>query len=118
MPDDDWRKRNPNYQEPLLSHNMCLVRRLRDIGIRHGCSAGEVAVAWVLRNPAVTGAIVGLRRPGQIKGLLARRGLSCATRILPRSTNSWRRRLPEPGKNAIIARVAFPSRPAHRHPAA
>jgi aryl-alcohol dehydrogenase-like predicted oxidoreductase len=70
LPDDDWRKRNPNFQEPLLSRNLCLVRRLRDIGIRHGYSAGEVAVAWVLRNPAVTGAIVGARKPGQIKGLL------------------------------------------------
>lgn len=69
LADDDWRKRNANYQEPLLSRNMCLVRRLRDIGIRYGCTAGEVAVAWVLRNPAVTGAIVGARKPGQIKGV-------------------------------------------------
>jgi aryl-alcohol dehydrogenase-like predicted oxidoreductase len=70
LPDDDWRKRNSNYQEPLLSRNMCLVRRLRDIGIRHGLTAGDVAVAWVLRNSAVTGAIVGARKPGQIKGVL------------------------------------------------
>jgi aryl-alcohol dehydrogenase-like predicted oxidoreductase len=70
LPDDDWRKRNPNFQEPALSRNLCLVRRLRDIGIRHGCSAGEVAVAWVLRNPAITGAIVGARKPGQIKGVV------------------------------------------------
>jgi aryl-alcohol dehydrogenase-like predicted oxidoreductase len=70
LPDDDWRKRNPNYQEPSLSRNLCLVRRLRDIGIRRGFSAGEVAVAWVLRNPAVTAAIVGARKPGQIKGVL------------------------------------------------
>jgi aryl-alcohol dehydrogenase-like predicted oxidoreductase len=70
LPADDWRKANRNFQEPRLTQNLCLVRRLRDIGIRHGCSAGEVAVAWVLRNPAVTGAIVGARKPGQIKGLI------------------------------------------------
>jgi aryl-alcohol dehydrogenase-like predicted oxidoreductase len=70
LPDDDWRKRNANFQEPLLSRNLCLVRRLRDIGIRYGRSAGEVAVAWVLRNSAVTAAIVGARKPGQIKGVL------------------------------------------------
>jgi aryl-alcohol dehydrogenase-like predicted oxidoreductase len=69
LPDDDWRKRNANFQEPLLSRNLCLVRRLRDIGIRYGLSAGEVAVAWVLRNSAVTAAIVGARKPGQIKGV-------------------------------------------------
>src|SRR5262249_53510794 len=26
---DDWRRRNPNYQEPLLSRNLALVERLR-----------------------------------------------------------------------------------------
>jgi aryl-alcohol dehydrogenase-like predicted oxidoreductase len=70
LPADDWRKSNPNFQEPQLTRNLCLVRLLRDIGVRHGCSAAEVAVAWVLRNPAVTGAIVGARRPGQIKGVV------------------------------------------------
>jgi aryl-alcohol dehydrogenase-like predicted oxidoreductase len=70
LPDDDWRKRNADFQEPLLSRNLCLVRRLRDIGIRYGLSAGEVALAWVLRNSAVTAAIVGARKPGQIKGVL------------------------------------------------
>ena len=34
------------------------------------CSPGEVAVAWVLRNPAVTGAIVGARRPDQVRGVM------------------------------------------------
>ena len=70
LPPDDWRKANRNFQEPLLTRNLQLVRRLRDIGVRHGCSAGEMAVAWVLRNPAATGAIVGARRPGQIKGII------------------------------------------------
>ncbi len=74
LPDDDWRKGNPNFQEPLLSRNLCLVRRLRDIGIRHGLSAGEVAVAWVLRNPAVTGAIVGRASPARSKACWGRRG--------------------------------------------
>jgi aryl-alcohol dehydrogenase-like predicted oxidoreductase len=69
LPDDDWRRRNPNYQEPRLSHNLFLVRLLRAIGIRHGRTAGEVAVAWVLRHPAVTAAIVGARRPGQFKSI-------------------------------------------------
>ena len=45
------------------------MRLLRTIGHRHGCSPAEVAVAWVLSNPAVTGAIVGARRPGQMLGV-------------------------------------------------
>jgi aryl-alcohol dehydrogenase-like predicted oxidoreductase len=74
LPADDWRRSNGDFQEPLLSRNLRLVRLLRAIGAHHGRSPGEVAVAWVLDNPAVTGAIVGARRPGQIKGLMGAAG--------------------------------------------
>jgi aryl-alcohol dehydrogenase-like predicted oxidoreductase len=71
LPADDWRKeKNKHYQEPLLSRNLRLVELLKSIGSRHGKSAGEVAIAWVLRHPAITGAIVGARRPGQLKELV------------------------------------------------
>ena len=70
LPADDWRRNHPDFQEPLLSRNLRLVRLLKAIGIHHGCTPAEVAVAWVLHNPAVTGAIVGARKPGQIKGVL------------------------------------------------
>jgi aryl-alcohol dehydrogenase-like predicted oxidoreductase len=70
LSDDDWRKDSPNYQEPLLSRNLRLVDLLRAIGARHGRTPAEVAVAWVLHNPAVTGAIVGARRPGQVRGVV------------------------------------------------
>lgn len=70
LPEDDWRRNNPDYQEPRLSRNMRLVDLLREIGESHGKTPGEVAIAWTLRNPAVTGAIVGLRRPGQTEGVL------------------------------------------------
>jgi aryl-alcohol dehydrogenase-like predicted oxidoreductase len=72
LPADDWRReKNPNYREPLLSRHLKLVELLKAIGARHGKSPGEVAVAWVLRHPAVTGAIVGARRPGQLRELLS-----------------------------------------------
>jgi aryl-alcohol dehydrogenase-like predicted oxidoreductase len=75
LPPDDWRKSSPNFQEPLLTRNLDLIRLLRDIGVRHGYSPAEVAVAWVLRHPAVTGAIVGARKPGQFKGVAGASGL-------------------------------------------
>ena len=71
LPADDWRRRNPNFQEPLLSRNLALVERLRTIGDRHGLTPGDVAIAWVLRDPAVTAAIVGARRPGQLREISA-----------------------------------------------
>lgn len=70
MPEDDWRKRDPEFQEPRLSRNLQLVNLLQEIGYPHGRSVGEVAIAWVLHNPAVTGAIVGGRKPQQIDEII------------------------------------------------
>jgi aryl-alcohol dehydrogenase-like predicted oxidoreductase len=70
LPESDWRSRNPDFQEPNLSRNLQLVDLLRSIGKRHGRTPGEVAIAWTLRQPAVTAAIVGLRRPEQISGVI------------------------------------------------
>jgi aryl-alcohol dehydrogenase-like predicted oxidoreductase len=67
---EDWRKRLPNFQEPLLSRNLRLVEFLREIGKHHGRTPGQVAIAWTLANPAITGAIVGFRSPQQVEGIL------------------------------------------------
>jgi aryl-alcohol dehydrogenase-like predicted oxidoreductase len=69
FPEDDWRKNSPNFQEPLLSRNLRLVETLRSIGKRYKATPGEVAIAWTLRNPAVTGAIVGIRSAQQAMGV-------------------------------------------------
>jgi aryl-alcohol dehydrogenase-like predicted oxidoreductase len=66
LPDDDWRKRDPRFQEPQLSQQLALVERLGTVASRHEVATGAVAVAWTLRNPAVDGAIVGFRRPDQV----------------------------------------------------
>jgi aryl-alcohol dehydrogenase-like predicted oxidoreductase len=70
FPADDWRKRNPNFNEPKLSRNLKLVEILREIGKAHNVEPGVVAIAWTLRKPAVTAAIVGARRPDQVDGVL------------------------------------------------
>jgi len=69
LPEDDFRKRAVQFKEPKLSRNLALAEVLRTIGARHGRSPGEVALAWCLRHPAVTGAIVGVRNPGQVQGV-------------------------------------------------
>jgi aryl-alcohol dehydrogenase-like predicted oxidoreductase len=71
LPDDDWRKGNPDFNEPRLSTNLALVSRLRGVGKLHGYSPGAVAVAWTLRHAAVTGAIVGARKPEQVDDVVA-----------------------------------------------
>jgi aryl-alcohol dehydrogenase-like predicted oxidoreductase len=70
LPEDDWRSRSSELQEPRLSRNLELVELLKDIGSRHDRSPGEVAIAWTLRLPAVTGAIVGGRSPEQVDGIV------------------------------------------------
>jgi aryl-alcohol dehydrogenase-like predicted oxidoreductase len=70
LPDNDWRKQSSEFQEPRLSRNLELVERLQQIGQQHDCSPGEVAIAWTLSHPAVTGAIVGGRTARQVEGTI------------------------------------------------
>jgi len=69
LPPDDFRRNAKNYQEPLLSRNLAIAGFLKQIGLRHGVSAGVIAIAWTLANPAITGAIVGGRSPEQVEGV-------------------------------------------------
>ena len=70
LPPDDFRPRTVSFQEPLLTRNLGLVEVLRGIGDRHGHTPGEVAIAWTLRDPVVTGAIVGMRSAQQAKEIV------------------------------------------------
>jgi aryl-alcohol dehydrogenase-like predicted oxidoreductase len=70
LPDNDWRKHDPRFNEPELSRNLALVERLQTVADRHGTTPGAVAIAWTLHHPAVDGSIVGFRRPDQIEPLL------------------------------------------------
>jgi aryl-alcohol dehydrogenase-like predicted oxidoreductase len=70
LPKDDWRKNHSDFTEPNLSRNLALVERLQEIARRHNRSAGEVAIAWTLHHPAVTGAIVGARNARQAEGVM------------------------------------------------
>ena len=82
MPADDWRRTDPRFTEPLLTRHLALADRLRVIGERHGATPGAVAVAWVLSNPAVDGAITGFRRPGQVDPIVAAANLELSEQDL------------------------------------
>jgi aryl-alcohol dehydrogenase-like predicted oxidoreductase len=70
LPEDDWRKRNAEFQEPKLTQNLQLVERLRKVGARRGLTPGQVAIAWTLRHSVVTGAIVGARNAKQVDEMM------------------------------------------------
>jgi len=67
LPADDWRKNSPDFNEPQLSFNLELVDALRPIAARKSQPVANLALAWTLRRPEVTGAIAGARRPDQIE---------------------------------------------------
>ena len=66
FPEDDHRRNDPDFNEPLISFNLELVDKLVPIARKHNKTLAQLAIAWVLRRPEVTSAIVGARRPDQI----------------------------------------------------
>jgi aryl-alcohol dehydrogenase-like predicted oxidoreductase len=64
---DDHRRRAPEFQEPAFSASLELVEGLKKIAERRGRTVAQLAISWVLRRPEVTAAIVGARRPSQIR---------------------------------------------------
>jgi aryl-alcohol dehydrogenase-like predicted oxidoreductase len=93
LAEDDWRRRDVNFQEPRLSHNLRIVQLLREISGRHNASPGEVAIAWTLANPAVTGAIVGMRSAKQVEGVIGAAELSLSNRELEQIEEAWSQEL-------------------------
>ena len=67
LPEDDHRRIDPRFQDPELSANLKLVEDLSSIAEKSGRTVAQLAIAWVLRRPEVTVAIVGARRPSQIE---------------------------------------------------
>lgn len=70
FPDDDWRKNGWDFTEPRLSRNLKVAEACRIIGEKYSAHPGEIAIAWTLMNPAVTGAIVGARSAKQVEGII------------------------------------------------
>jgi aryl-alcohol dehydrogenase-like predicted oxidoreductase len=65
LPDDDWRKQDYNYTEPQLSKNLKIAEAMGALARKKGVPTAQISIAWTLRNPVVTAAIVGMRNPSQ-----------------------------------------------------
>jgi aryl-alcohol dehydrogenase-like predicted oxidoreductase len=63
----DHRTRDPRFQPPELEINLAFVASLQRIATKLGWTVAELAIAWTLRDPVVTAAIVGARSPEQIE---------------------------------------------------
>jgi aryl-alcohol dehydrogenase-like predicted oxidoreductase len=69
LPSDDWRTRSVHFQEPLLTRNLRIAGKVREIADRTDRTPSEIALAWVLSHPAITAAIVGVRSAEQVAGV-------------------------------------------------
>ena len=57
--------------EKLTDERMSKVRRLNEVALQHGISLAQLSINWTLRKPAVTSALIGASRPGQITEIVA-----------------------------------------------
>ncbi|MGB1815731.1 MAG: aldo/keto reductase [Rubripirellula sp.] len=83
LSDKDHRSRDPRFQSPQLEINLEFVNGLNEIATKLDWSVAELAIAWVLRRPEVTSAIVGARRPNQIEQTAV-----AGTRVMPEDAMS------------------------------
>jgi aryl-alcohol dehydrogenase-like predicted oxidoreductase len=63
----DHRTRDVRFQPPQLEINLSFAARLAELARQLGWSVTDVAIAWTLRRPELTSAIVGARSPQQIE---------------------------------------------------
>ncbi len=66
LPDSDHRRRDSHFQEPELSANLELVEELKKMAKARGITVAQLTIAWTLRHPQMTAAIVGGRKPEQL----------------------------------------------------
>lgn len=66
LPDNDWRKSNPDFSGDKLERNLALAEALRPIAAKHNTSVASIALAWALSWPGLSGTIVGARSPAQV----------------------------------------------------
>jgi aryl-alcohol dehydrogenase-like predicted oxidoreductase len=82
LPAGDWRLKNRHFQVPAFDHNLRIVEALRPQAAQLGRSLAELAVAWTLRDSAVTAAIVGARKPGQISSTATASGFTLSEDVI------------------------------------
>jgi aryl-alcohol dehydrogenase-like predicted oxidoreductase len=65
----DWRRGNPRFQADTIEANQHLVRRVETVAARHGATAAQIALAWVLAQDVI--AIPGTKQVRYLKQNLA-----------------------------------------------
>ncbi|CAL9511856.1 aldo/keto reductase [Streptomyces sp. enrichment culture] len=106
LPADDWRSAHADFTTHLPA-NLQLAEALRPIAARHAASVAEVAIAWTLAWPGITGAIVGARRPEQVDGWKG----AATLRLTPADLTDITTAITQSGAGTGPVRPVGPARP-------
>jgi len=83
---EDSRAAKPDtdlHRDEVTEETLSKVRQLNDLALRRDQSMAQMAIAWVLRNPVVTSALIGASHPEQITDVVgALRNLEFSTEEL------------------------------------
>jgi len=66
----DFRRKRPFAQEPTYTRLKQLRTTLQSLAQQHNRTLFELAIAWILKHPAVTGAIMGIRSAKEAEQML------------------------------------------------
>ncbi len=64
---DDWRSKSKDFHGDSFQRNVAVVEQLKHLAAREGMTIAQLAIAWVLAQPAIDVAIVGARNPKQLE---------------------------------------------------
>jgi aryl-alcohol dehydrogenase-like predicted oxidoreductase len=85
---DDWRSNSPVFQGEPFKRDLGVVERLKTLAQQHGMTVAQLAIAWVLANPAVDVAIVGARQPRQLAQSVPAADIHLSPNVLAKSSRS------------------------------
>ena len=68
FPADDERSRFPRFQKELFPHFLAVAEQLKEVARDKGLTLFQLAIAWLLRLPAVTCVLVGAKNVSQVEG--------------------------------------------------
>lgn len=89
LPDNDWRKHNLHFDEDTLKKIFLLTEKLQEFAQAKNMSVFDVAVAWVLKHPAVTSAIVGARNAQQAEQNIKGSGVRFSEQDMQQIQELW-----------------------------
>ena len=67
LPEDDWRRTNPRFQEVALQENLHLADRVRDLAVARDVTPAQLALAWVMAKGEDVVPIPGTKSPRRLE---------------------------------------------------